>query len=360
MPKHPLIFTLCCLFLSAGLLAQNAEISESDAVALGRKLEMEVNSGNAAALFIAIDSAAFYGKIQAGSPVAQNPAFMKGFQESFSLLKFAGPVQEVVNKGSFHFLRSYEKDGNQHLLFRLLPGKGMNYYDFTLMKTRGIIKASDVLLYINGENLSVTMIDLIETMANSVTNPQELSSLRSSMNKLTALKSKGDWVGVKAEYDQLDEHLRQDKALELVNIIACQHIDNLAYKKALEEYAHDFPGATNAYLMMIDMYSLNGEYERAIDVINKIDSITGGDPALDYFRGNQYTNMKRSDSALQCYTRVFAYDPSLSNNVKKLVAYYINSGEKEKARHVLAQYEKTAGAKTAFIDSLYAELPGLK
>ena len=197
-------------------------------------------------------------------------------------------------------------------------------------------------------------------MVNQVSGPEELSSFRSSLAKMTTLKNKGDWAGVKLVFDQLDGRFRHVMTLEIFNIMVCKHIDNLSYKIALEEYAHDFPEATNAYILMIDMYALNGEYERAMDAINKVDSITGGDPVLDYFRANQYLNMKRTDSALQCYLRVFAYDPSLPNNTKKLVTHYFTAGEKEKARDLLAQYEKTTWAKKELVDSLYAALPGLK
>jgi tetratricopeptide (TPR) repeat protein len=285
---------------------------------------------------------------------------MEGFLTSFSLNQLAPSVQQAANNGSFNLLRTYESGGDKHLLFRLVPGKGFNYYDFTLQRIDNTIKASDVLFYISGENLSNTIASLIETVGANLSNMDDINNFRNIVIQMKSLQAKKDWAGIKSLFDRISDGFRHDKTLEIFNILACQHIDNVSYKKALEDYAHDFPDATNACLLMIDMYFLNHEYERSLESINKLDSVTGGDPLLDYFRGNVFFAMEQKDSAVNCYLRAFAYDPSSRNTVESLVIYYFNIGQKEKARNILEQYEKTTGPKQSFIDGLYALLPGLK
>ncbi len=354
------LITICCFACIHQVRAQHSSINSSLADSLGHELEVAVTNQNAAEFFNIIDSTTFYNTVIAASTVAQNPEFMKGFLTSFSLRRFAGPLNDAAKKGSFRYLRNYEKGGNRHLLFRLMPGLGVNYYDLTLMRTHGVVRASDILFYVSGDPLSTLIINLIETMAPNMKDTADIRDLKTTVTRITALKAKGDWLGVKTEYEKLDKNIRQEKSIAMINVLACQHLGIDSYKQALEQYATDFPETTNGPLLMIDMYALNNEFDKALAAIDKLDSLTGGDPALDYLRAIQYVNMKKTALALECWLRVFAYDPSLPNNVKKLVTYYYNNNDTAKAQEILTGYLQTKDAKKDFVEELYNELPGLK
>jgi len=353
-------FLLFALLSIIGVNAQDKPISLAEADATGKQLAIEVNAGNATKLFAFVDSVTFYNKVKAGSEIARMHGFMEGFLGSFSLQRFAGPVQEAVNNGSFRYLRSYEKNGSSHLLFRLMPGLGVNYYDFTLIRINNSIKASDLLFYISGEDMSVSIIHLIDAMAGSVSDESDLNNLKSIISDMSKLKAQGNWAGVKTAYNKLDNSFRHDRTVAMLNVMACQHLDKASYKKALEQFARDFPTTSSVPLLLIDMYALNGEFGRALNAIDQLDSFTGGDPALDYVRANQYVNLQQPDSALNCWLRVYAYDPSLPNNIKKLVAYYYQNNQKDKASNVLRTYQQTAGARQEFVAGLKKEMPDLE
>lgn len=169
-----------------------------------------------------------------------------------------------------------------------------------------------------------------------------------------------DYAAAKQSYELLDKKYKNSKAVQLLYIHACEHIDLKLYQKALEGYAMTFPDAASSYLMMLDLYYMQKEYEKGIDAVNKLDKVVDSDPFLDYYRGNIYTLMNKPAEAIACYEKVYKYDPTLKINVLKLIGEYAAMGQKEEAQKVIAAYMQTPAYHTGDLNTVYDRYPGLK
>ena len=174
------------------------------------------------------------------------------------------------------------------------------------------------------------------------------------------LKAKADYAGMKALYDQLDPRYHRNRSFQLLNINACRLLSSTAYREALEQYFSDFPEAGNAWLLKMDLYTLQADYTMALQSINKIDSVAGGDPMLDYYRGKVYVSMDSLPQATACFARVFGIEPLFRFNTRQLIERHAAAGNYNKAKQVLAIYLKTEGAVKSLEEDVYALYPEMK
>jgi len=177
---------------------------------------------------------------------------------------------------------------------------------------------------------------------------------------MTAQLNKQDYSGVKQTYDQLEKKYQQNRFIQMIYIQACHHLDLALYEKALTDYSHNFPDATSCYLQLLDLYYSKKEYNLALVDIDKLDKAVGGDPFLDYYRGNVYALMNRPADAIASYEKVYRYDQTLKANVLKLVSAYAAANEPEKAKKVIAAYMQTPGYRIGDLNTFYDDYPDLR
>ena len=255
MRKHILFAGLLLVLKMA--TAQHA-ISSEEALATANRIETVTNSGDAGMLdhFIYIDS--LIGNMRQKSRAMKDPAFLRGFSESFSksFINYGQRIMVSIQLGNYRLLREYESKGVRHLVFRMFGSGGLNYHDYTLVRVKDSIKASDVYIYSIDEALSSNLATLADMMNNSAESlPEDVSILI----KMTDMGNKKNYAGVKEQFEKLDVKYRNSKSLQLIYISACHHIDNALYESALEHFASGFPDAPSAYLMMTDLYYLRKE-----------------------------------------------------------------------------------------------------
>jgi tetratricopeptide (TPR) repeat protein len=334
-------------------------ISSEEAKATALRIEAVTNSGDPGALnrFFYIDS--LLGRAATKSHSMQDPAFRRGFGESFSksFASYGVLIVASIEMGNYRLLREYESGGSRHLVFRMFGNGGLNYHDYTLVRVKDSIKAADALVYTTDELLSTTLAKLTDMMDNSLENTPEQASAIMSMNQQN---NKKNYAGVKAQYDKLDEKSRRNKAIQMIYITACHSLGTQLYQEAIEHFAVLFPDAPSGYLRMIDLYYLRKEYDKGFAAIDKMDKLIGGDKVLDYFRGNFYRLEGKQAESIGCYERVYQYDPTLANNVLMLTKAYEETGEKGKAKALIADFKKTNAFHAAGFSDLFTKYPDLK
>jgi predicted Zn-dependent protease len=269
---------------------------------------------------------------------------------------FARQILASIRNGNYTLLREFDDHGTKHLLFRMFGDGGLNYHDYKLVRVGDSIKAGDFYTYSLDEWTSTQIARLTDIMGQS----NNISEDAQNIEKMTQEMNRQDYAAVKRSYDQLDKKYQHSKGVQLLYIHACYHIDLGLYQKALEDYAATFPDAASSYLMMLDLYYMQKEYAKGISAIDKLDKVIGGDPLLDYYRGNIYNLMNKQAEATACYEKVYRYDPTLKANVLKLAGQYAASNEKEKAQKIIAAYMQTPAYHIGDLNALYEQYPGLK
>lgn len=350
---------LAILLLVLKTLTAQRPISSEEALATAQRIEVATNSGDAGALnhFIYIDS--LIGRMAKKSKSIQNPEFRRTFTESFSkgFATYGVRIVGSVRMGNYRLLREYESEGTRHLLFRMFGNGGLNYHDYTLIRVKDSIKAADALVYATDEPLSTTLAKLTDMMDNTVESSPELASAMLQMNEQN---NKKNYAGVKEQYDKLDEKFKQNKAVQMIYITACHNLGTQLYQDAIEHFVALFPSAPSGYLRMVDLYYLRKEYDKGIAAIDKMEKLMGGDKVLDYFRGNFNRLAGKQAESIGCYERVYQYDPTIGINVEMLAMSYEETGEKAKAKTVMAGFKKTNAYHEADFADLLAKYPDLK
>lgn len=340
--------------------AQYTAVSDADALAVAKNIEHVINdSGDINYMHHLFDMPSFVSKIKEKSELANNQNFMAGFLKSFNMLTFGDQMLANAKNGSIDLLRQYKKDNRQHILMRAFGDGGMNYMDFTLIRVKDSIKTSDVYSYISGEDMSTTAAGVINMLADE-NNLAELKTAIPVLRKLTVLKRQKDFAGEKQAIETLDTSIQHIRGIQVFYIDACRHINNTAYKEALEKFAALYPDASNAYLLMIDAYYLNKDYEKALYAVNKLDSLVGGDAYQNFYRGNLYNVMGQKAKSLEMYEKCFAVYPYIKNNMQRLVAAYLAAGQTNRAKAVIEKYKTGPKYNEDDLSSLYAIYPQLK
>lgn len=360
MKNTILLLTTLALFCISSLTAQT--VSKEEALRYGHQLETTINDGDPSMMNHVYDLDKMVKIIMKKSKkLSSDPGFMEGFKSGFtgSLLDAGNQVLVTSKNGSYRLLRSYEKDGEQHLFFRLYGKGGLNYHDFTLTKSGDSIRASDCYIYTTDELLSTTLSKLVDLMTTDATN-SGLTEDAQSLVQLTKLYRQGDYAGARTYYDKLPVHIKQAKSIQMINLIIGSKLDQAQYQEDLEQYVSLYPNVSSGYMMMLNLYYLRKESNKGVATVNRLDSLVGIDPFLNFFRGNFYDLAGVKDSALTCYEKAYKSDPDMVLNTAALLVSYGEANQNDKAKIVIAEYRKSRIFKQQTLDNLYKKYPALK
>lgn len=267
-----------------------------------------------------------------------NLSFYQGFSKSFS---FGKELLKQIELGSeYTFIRSYKENDNYFLLFRLYGEDGLNYHKHLIEYVKGKPKISDTYIYISGEYLSETIKFLYERAVNNrsflkrILNRKEVADFEKIV-KFKAYKDQNQHKEVIDLYESLTENSKKRKIFMIYALMAASNFDNELYIKYINDYEKEYPNDASLYLISMDGYILKGEYDKAIDVLDKLDKAIGNDDFLDYFRGNVYFLKKDYKKAIEKFENLITLYPNFFDGLDSLLTTYIENKENEKAINIL-------------------------
>jgi hypothetical protein len=356
----PKIYTVFVALTLSGLAArtQTRPITDAEALATGHRLEGSFNSGDSNEIDRLLSREGLLERVREKCHALSDPVFFGKFREGFMSAQ-AGFGQTFIrsfSRGNSRLLKEFNDKGTTHLFFRMFGAGGLNYDEFILIRVGDSIRWADVYAY-STEEWTSSGIARLTDIANKSSG---LLADAGAMIKMAEQMRSQDYAGAKATYDQFAKEYQNSKMIKLMYVHACAHIDKGLYAKALEEYTTAFPDAASGYLMMLDLYYLQKEYDKVLVTLDKLDKLVGGDPVLDFYRGNAYTALSKTTESLGCYERVYRYDPSIVVNSLKLARVYAESGEGAKAKAVVAGYKNTVAYREGDLTALYTKYPELK
>lgn len=273
--------------------------------------------------------------------------FKKGFKFGDLILK-----QLQVPNAFYEFIRAYEKDGEQHLIFRLYSDAGLNYHDFLIYEDSTQYGIKDVYFYLTGENFSTTLKSFYTPLiSNALGNKVDLFD--EEFDALVDLEKIKEWMqfgqmekALKL-LDALPPHIQQRKIAKIFRIEITTQLDEDQYFAAIEDYEHTFPNDPSKHLISMEGFLLHEEYPKALDAIDSLDLIVGGDPLLNFFRGNIYFATNEIDKSAAYFETVAKEVPYMVDAYDGLLTLKILQNENEAACDILDifirdfEFEKT-------------------
>lgn len=267
-------------------------------------------------------------------------------------------IVALGDKGRYNLVKQYEKDGKQHLLFRLYANYAINYHDFELANKGGKPKIADVYIYAVGDYFSATMGNIFTEMTNA-SNDVSMNKLE-RLSKLNTYMQEGKYQKAKALIDDLPVAVQSIKAIQLHNIKICSQISDSLHKDAVDKFQRDFPGDPSLDLILVDAYFIQKKYREALECVERLDKRINTDPMLDYYRGLLYNLQGKVAEAQQTLERLYKNLPDFSPGAIELTTYYMDNNEYEKAASIINKTKQNRDYDEAHVQNLCLLYPKLK
>jgi tetratricopeptide (TPR) repeat protein len=299
--RKTFLLLLCATLAFGACQIPEQPVSREEAQALGQRIERSIARRDTLLLNHIFDEKALarrVGDAMTGSLFSR--AMISGAVKGVVKGGLGGKVVQAVGKeGTYQLIREYEKDGRAHLLFRMFGGEGVNYHDYELVKRDDQVKAGDLYVYTSGENISLTLANALMRL-----NKEGSNKDLTTTDNIRELMDRDEFQKARAEYEKLPVNPRSEKAYQMMHVRIESHLSTDEYIAALNEYKGLYPHDPNMYLLMVDAYTLQKDYPRALESVNKLDSLVGRDPFQDYERGLIYKMMDDTANERLCVERL--------------------------------------------------------
>lgn len=272
----------------------NEQTAQSFATSIVRSME----AGDAAALNKAIDQAHI--KIL----VCDNSIVYSGFDVEGGQAYFEHCLQlgdQVVNAlehgGDFAFVRSYQEDGHQRVVFRIYNDYIIDFYDCLLDTVQGKIMIEDCYVYSLGTQLSENVKYNMLYNLLLQTNPEsEVRWLREA-EELTASGRHREVVSLLKDHEEELKDYPLFYQLYLVNLYQDNPKSFLSRLDALKERLDP------RYLLFHQLHGCytGGDVAGTERTVEQMIDYTGDDPIYLFLLGQAYENHKQYDKAVECY-----------------------------------------------------------
>lgn len=268
--------------------------------------------------------------------------FREGFTEKFDYAQFIFP--EILKGADYDFISYYQAGPNEyHLMFRLFSDEGLNYHDYRLFKDEaGAYRIRDVYFYLTGEPYSLALRRIYLMAYNELTqleNPDlENARIVQGIQKMVPVREKmmaGDFPAAWALLQTMPEELMRDKSILTTKIQVAMNLNDSLYLEALNEYIDLYPHDPSVFLVSIDKYIMDQNFDQALNMVDSLDASVYGDEFLEFYRGN--INYMKGDMARaeKHFRSLLEYFPDYVEGHDRLLTVYAETEQYPKAVEVL-------------------------
>lgn len=271
-----------------------------------------------------------------------NQSFEEGFSSSFD---FGQIILTQLDGGASYDYLNFIKDENDdyYLLFRLY-GEGLNYHKHLIKVVNGEVKIVDSYIYLTGEFLSDTFKSIYKgvllkggLLGNLTKSKGKTSSLADlvKVQQMKNLKSQGKFQEAYELYNTLSEAGKRKKIYKIANLMITAQLDEAKYTAAITDYEKEFPNDISLFLVSIDGYIMNKNYDKALEAVNNLDKAIGGDSFLNFFRANIHYLKEEQKEAEALFIEITNEYPNFLEAYDSLLTVYIETNNTTKAIEVL-------------------------
>ncbi len=329
-------------------------VTKEEAKEFATKLEVSVRKRETAFFNEAIDKKEMLKRAdfpESGDSRSFRKGMERGMQMGDNIDK------SLTAKGTYSLVKQYEKDGRQHLIFRLYDNGSLNYHDLELIHLGEEVKIADIFVYTTGQLLSETLHGVFVQM-------------KGMMDKNSGLSADDEWVRRMPEirtlltqekyqealdlYEQMPVSVKNIRAMQIVHIEICSGMDMEQYDNALKQYQTLYPNEPNMNLLMIDGYIMHKEFDKALEAVNALDKQINTDPMLDYYRYLCYNLLDDQPKGIASLEKLMKTMPDFEEGAIELIATYLQVKDYDKARPLIKKFRARASFNQATLNLILA------
>jgi tetratricopeptide (TPR) repeat protein len=295
-------------------------LTEPECETFGRQLERHFAAGDKGYYVRSFDADRVLDKLIASHPAAaaELEPQRAEFKKQFNDFLFA----KMNQTGSLKFLRVKRVRGEPRVLCRVLASeKGLDYLEITLERgSRGGPRVADAFDLLTGETVSESFSRafFVPLAVQDKTLQQELFHGQSDLTKfypewsqLAKLNAQGKHQQVLSLFNKLPASLQTEKFILLEKVHAASDTNEEAYLEALELWARSYPNDAGTEILAIDGFMFRKKYGKALECVERLDKLVGGDAHLDYLRAEFYERLGDTEKSRQAANRVINREPEL-------------------------------------------------
>lgn len=359
MIRYTSYLLLLFVFIINSCKKKEEKVSKEDAKAFAAQLEKEVDDYKINFIEKNVHLPVLLKKINSHITKKELKGSEQGVRTALAGNNYERAVYEMMGgNGEFKCTRQYEKEGVQHVIFRVYGANGLNYLDMELAKLKNKTGIADMFLHATGEDLSKSLAGLLESLLQHQGTALEASIVR-TLNNFKKYRKNADYEKAKAEFMRLPYSLRNSKMYEVTYLDLLSHISEEEYTRELERITTKYEAQSGYDLLLLDVYLMKKEYGKAIKSIDAVDSIVRTDPFLDYYRGLIYKMNGDTNKAVDYFNRVTVSMPDFAGNYAELISHYGSEKDKENAKKYYAIYKTLNGKDREMILFFEEEYPYL-
>ena len=345
------------LWIMASCTQPEKPLTKEEVRDFAKKIELSIEKREGKILDEAFDSKAFFKRMNLEDG-KDNRSIQSGIMEGMKM--GTKLVTSLTEKGSYSFIKQYEKDKVQHIMFRLYDQGSINYHDFELKRTKGEPRIVDVYVYTSGETLSETIKNLFADFKGEFfdnATPQTDAVIK-RLPDIRMLIVKGKHLEALDIYNSLSEKMQKSRPFQIIHVEICSGLTDDEYTSSIAEYEKLYPNEPNMQLLLIDGYILRKEYVKALTAVNELDKMINKDPLLDYHRAMCYTLIGEKSKRTECLERVVKNVPDFEDGILELIADYLGANEFEKARPLVRRFKNKSAFDQSRLNDLIDQYPG--
>jgi hypothetical protein len=322
--------------------AKNEKVSRDEAVEISHRIDSTISKKHPHYINELLNESVFAKKVASHLHSTNSAAIMKGIKQALNRFQLGDKILEsMAANGKYELVKIYEKEGTQHLLFRLFSDEGLNYHDLELCKRNGKIGIADFYIYLSGENFSETLAALLTSFDKSVgDNEAESNDLVKNIRKIRDYADSKDYESAYKYYHKLPLDIQNQRTVQIAYLMICKEYDEDEYVEGLLKFKRLYPDDPNIDLLMMDAYIIKKEIPKAMAAIDNLDKYINSDPFLDYFRALISNIANNTTDARTYLERLYKNYPGFDSGVLELINNYIQAGMNEKANSLIKVYEQ--------------------
>lgn len=206
-------------------------------------------------------------------------------------------IAALGEKDRVRLLRIRQVDGHQRAQLRMLVGDGLNYLDLLIVRTpAGVTRVVDYQDMATGEFLSRTIASVaIPALAQASRTPlerlvkgssNEYLGMVGTVPEIRGLIEQGKHAEAMERWRGLPEAFRSTRAGATLRMLIAQGMGDAEHLASLQEIERLFPNDPALSLVQVDANILAKRYPQALEAVDRVDQIVGGDPYLDGMRAD--------------------------------------------------------------------------